>query len=62
MERRFDLREEEDGTWTVFDVFTGLPGIVGGFEATGFEVDEAGDLLAMLNAADLERRREAGML
>ncbi|WP_454817341.1 hypothetical protein [Labrys neptuniae] len=62
MERRYDLRAEEDDTWTVFDVFTGLPAMVDGFEATGFEVEEAGDLLAMLNAADFERRREAGML
>ena len=24
-QQRYDLRKEEDGTWTVFDVFTGWP-------------------------------------
>lgn len=24
-ENRYNLRQEDDGTWTVFDIFTGLP-------------------------------------
>lgn len=62
MARRYNLRKEDDGKWTVFDIFTGLPAVIDDFEVTGFEVDEAGDLLEKLNTADTERRRQAGML
>lgn len=62
MAQRYDLRTEADGSWTVFDIFTGFPAIIDEVEATGFDVEQAGDLLIMLNSADLDRRREAGIL
>ncbi|QEN85741.1 hypothetical protein FZC33_05775 [Labrys sp. KNU-23] len=62
MAQRYNLRREDDGKWTVFDIFTGLAAVIDDFEVTGFEVDEAGDLLEKLNTADVERRRQAGML
>ncbi|MGJ4860540.1 hypothetical protein AB4037_30450 [Labrys sp. KB_33_2] len=62
MVRRYNLRKEDDGKWTVFDIFTGLAAVIDDFEVIGFEVDEAGDLLEKLNTADVERRRQAGML
>ncbi len=27
-ENRYDFRKESDGTWTVFDIFTGMPALV----------------------------------
>jgi hypothetical protein len=62
MAKRYDLRVEDDGKWTVFDIFTGFPAIIDAIEVIGFEADQAADLLEMLNAADVERRRDAGML
>lgn len=62
MVRRYNLRKEDDGKWTVFDIFTGLAAVIDDFEVIGFEVDEAGDLLEKLNTADVERRRQADML
>ncbi|MDZ5454904.1 hypothetical protein [Labrys sp. ZIDIC5] len=62
MAKRYDLRIEDDGKWTVFDIFTGFPAIIDAIEVIGFEAAQAADLLEMLNAADLERRRDAGML
>lgn len=31
-ENRYDLRKELDGTWTVFDIFRGMPALVNGVE------------------------------
>ncbi|MER9657249.1 hypothetical protein NKJ26_27855 [Mesorhizobium sp. M0152] len=42
--RRYDVRQEPDGTWTVFDVFTGLPAIVSGYPAVAM----------LLNAYDMK--------
>jgi hypothetical protein len=62
MAQRYDVRKEDDGKWTVFDVFTGFPATIDDLEVIGFEANQASDLLDMLNAADLERRRETGIL
>ena len=55
-QQRYDLRKEPDGTWTVFDVFTGLPAEPDGWSASGLELEYADDLVDLLNAVDLKRR------
>jgi len=60
-QQRYDIRKEEDGTWTVFDMFTGLPaygqpmGLDG--PAFGLDMDEADDLVDLLNEIDRRMRR-----
>jgi hypothetical protein len=55
--QRYDIREEPDGTWTVFDVFTGWPAeLVDGRPAIGFDAKEADDLVDLMNSQDARRR------
>ena len=55
-QQRYDLRKEPNGTWTVFDVFTGLPAEVGPGVLTGLTMKEADDLVDFLNTLDRRRR------
>lgn len=59
-EARYDLRKEYGGpfkgTWTVFDIFTGLPAEVNGVAQTGLEMEQADDLVDLLNLQDARRR------
>ncbi|MQU69059.1 hypothetical protein [Sinorhizobium meliloti] len=51
------LRQEDDGTWTVFDIFTGLPARVNDVEQVGLEMEQADDLVDLLNLLYIKRRR-----
>lgn len=55
-ENRYDLRQENDGTWTVFDIFTGLPARVNDVEQVGLELEQADDLVDLLNRLYAMRR------
>lgn len=55
-EARYDMRDEPDGTWTVFDIFTGLPAVVDDVPLIGLEMEEADDLVDLLNFKDARRR------
>jgi len=55
-QQRYDLRQELDGTWTVFDVFTGLPVVEDGVPLIDMPMEEADDLLDLLNSRDKKRR------
>ncbi|ESX81605.1 hypothetical protein X729_31785 [Mesorhizobium sp. L103C131B0] len=58
---RYDIRREPDGTWTVFDVFTGLPAIVAGHPSVDLpDMEYAEELAAILNADDLKQRLSHG--
>ncbi|AMX97127.1 hypothetical protein EOA22_05250 [Mesorhizobium sp. M7A.F.Ca.US.014.04.1.1] len=59
-QQRYDLKKEPNGTWTVFDVFTGQPAEPDGHPATGLDMEYADDLVDLLNAADLKRRVDRG--
>ncbi|RUY94608.1 hypothetical protein EN974_23480 [Mesorhizobium sp. M7A.F.Ca.CA.001.12.2.1] len=56
LEQRYDLRRDPDGTWTVFDVFTGQPFWPDGMTAVGLNREYADDLVDLLNAEDLKSR------
>ncbi|WP_404926556.1 hypothetical protein [Mesorhizobium sp. ORM16] len=58
--QRYDLKMDLDKTWTVFDVFTGLPVDAWGVPAVGLDKDYADDLVALLNSLDLKRRVAQG--
>ncbi|MFP3547321.1 hypothetical protein SB748_28325 [Rhizobium sp. SIMBA_035] len=54
---RFGVRLEGDGTWTVFDVFTGWPADYDGRFLDGLDQGPANSLCAVVNALDKRRRR-----
>ncbi|WP_159591908.1 MULTISPECIES: hypothetical protein [Chelativorans] len=65
--QRYDLRQEPDGTWTVIDVFTGWPAMINGqaqisgdVQATGLDMEEADDLVDLMNLQDVRRRGTTG--
>ncbi len=53
---RFGVRVEGDGTWTVFDVFTGWPADYLGRSLDGLEEGVADSLCAVVNTLDKRRR------
>ncbi|MBD9636056.1 hypothetical protein IB277_07085 [Ensifer sp. ENS07] len=55
-ENRYDLRKEPDDTWTVFDIFTGMPAQVNDVEQIGLELEQADDLVDLLNLLYIRRR------
>ncbi|ESX81580.1 hypothetical protein X748_30510 [Mesorhizobium sp. LNJC386A00] len=60
---RYEVRREPDGTWAVFDVFTGQPAIVVGHPSVDLpDMEYAEELAAILNANDLKQRLSHGRL
>ncbi|MBB3149939.1 hypothetical protein FHS21_006398 [Phyllobacterium trifolii] len=57
MSLRYDMREEDNGTWTVFDVFTGFPVIVNERMMISMEIQEADEMVELLNILDQKKRR-----
>lgn len=53
---RYDLRKEENGTWTVYDIFTGLPAVVNEVPMTMLGMEEADDAVDLLNGLYIDRR------
>jgi hypothetical protein len=58
--QRYDIRKEADGSWTVFDVFTGLPWEDQAFKAEGMSMEQADDLVDLVNRLDRKRRADSG--
>lgn len=55
---RYTIRKEENGTWSVVDIFTDLPAVVRDVVLIRMEMEEADDMVDLLNA--LDRKRRAG--
>lgn len=53
---RYDIRKEDDDTWTVFDIFTGAPAIAEGEILAGLEMEDADDLVDLLNGIYIGER------
>lgn len=47
---RYDRRLETNGTWTVFDAFTGHPAEVGSRQTTGMQIADAEEMMRILNS------------
>lgn len=47
--RRYAQRIENNGTWTVFDAFTGRPAEVGSRQAVGMQMGDAQEMVDILN-------------
>jgi hypothetical protein len=54
--QRFGLRENTNGYWTVYDVFTGQPVIVRGVAMDRLLRNGASDMVGFLNYQDAKRR------
>lgn len=54
-EFRYDMREMPDGSWCVFDVFTGLIAKVNDAYITDLDIQEADDMVDLLNQLYAER-------
>jgi len=46
---RYARRIETNGTWTVFDSFTGSPAEVGSRQTTGMQMSDADEMVKILN-------------
>jgi len=56
-DNRYDMRKNEhDEFWTVYDIFTGVAVEVNGTWLTRCEMEEADDLVDLLNAQYIARR------
>ena len=54
-------RRHLDGEWEVIDRFTGLPVVEQGVTMTGMPLEEADDLVDLLNYRDITRRKRMGI-
>ncbi len=54
MAARYDMRQDDEG-WTVFDIWTGWPAVIKGAKQVGLEIQNADDLVDLLNYMN-ERR------
>jgi hypothetical protein len=61
MAHRYDVRNDPDKLWTVFDVFTGWPAELDGLILTGLQPEEAYDILDEVNQQDVETRKAKGI-
>lgn len=54
-EVRYDMRKMPDGSWCVFDIFTGLAARVNDTYMVGLDIEEADDMVDLLNHLYAER-------
>jgi hypothetical protein len=54
--QRHRVRQNPDGYWTVYDVFTGYPVEIDGVIKDRLMAEEADDLVDLLNLQDAKRR------
>jgi hypothetical protein len=55
--KRFDLRKNLNGTWTVYDIFTGQPAAVNDIVLDRLQADQAGKWVTQLNLEFAKRAR-----
>lgn len=56
-QNRYDLRKDADGSWAVYDIFTGQTAEVNGIPQDGLDIHIADDLVDLLNAEYINRRK-----
>ncbi|QRM47729.1 hypothetical protein [Rhizobium sp. BG4] len=55
---RYSIRREHDGSWTIFDLFTGLAAEYYGRTTTLMDEGGSKSLCIVMNALDKQRRRQ----
>ena len=62
MGQRYDIEKDPDGLWRIIDRFTGLVVVEKeGVTLDGLFIEDADDLLDLLNRRDIMDRRAKGM-
>ena len=61
MAQRYEIRKEAHDLWSIIDVFTGQPATLEGVLMVGLKIQEANDMLYILNNSDLSDRRTKGI-
>ncbi len=56
MDLPYGLREESDGTWTVFVVQTGDPAVMNDVPMVGLSLEEAVEMVELFNLIDKQSR------
>ena len=56
-DRQYGRRVEADRTWTVYNVFSGIPALIDGGAMTGLSRSDATRSMLSLNQRNAERRR-----
>lgn len=56
-DNRYNMREDGTGWWAVYDIFTGLTAEVNGVPQDGLDIEAADDLVDLLNAEYIARRK-----
>ncbi|MEJ5079778.1 MULTISPECIES: hypothetical protein [unclassified Ochrobactrum] len=56
-ETRYDMKQMPDGTWAVIDIFTGLAVKVNETYITDLDIQEADDMVDLLNSLYADRRK-----
>ncbi|MER8523141.1 hypothetical protein NKH56_27895 [Mesorhizobium sp. M1076] len=59
MTQRYDIEKTPEGTWDVIDVFTGLPVVEVGVPLIDMPIEEADDLVGLLNYRDRRQRGDS---
>jgi hypothetical protein len=59
MNHHYGRRIEPNGSWTIYQVFTGVPAGTGSRSMTGLSEREATATMMVLNARHVERRKAA---
>lgn len=54
---RYAMREDGTGMWAVYDIFTGMTAEVNGVPQDGLDIEQADDLVDLLNAEYIARRK-----
>lgn len=60
-EKRYEIRQERDGFWTVVDTLTGLPAASDGRDLTKLDRDDARDIASALNR-DIAARKDSPLV
>ncbi|NDV88786.1 hypothetical protein GTW51_18995 [Aurantimonas aggregata] len=58
---RYTLRKDPDGTWSVVDIFTDLPAVVNDQVMILMDMEEAEEVVGLLNGLDRAKRAAAAM-
>lgn len=58
MPQRYGIEKTPEGTWDIADVFTGLPVVEVGIPLIDMPMEEADDLVDLLNCRDREQRED----
>ncbi|TIP80838.1 MAG: hypothetical protein E5X63_30035 [Mesorhizobium sp.] len=58
MTQRYDIEKTPEGTWDIIDVFTGMPVVEVGVPLIDMPIEEADDLVDLLNSRDRQQRED----